>query len=61
VFDLWTEPEFIAQWFGPDGYDIPAAALDVPPGGRWRATMRSPEGKLHSVSGLYRVIESRGA
>ena len=57
VFELWTEPELIAQWFGPDGYEIPSYALDVRPGGKWRTTMRSPEGKLHTVSGVYRVIE----
>jgi uncharacterized protein YndB with AHSA1/START domain len=57
LFELWTDPELLARWFGPDGYDIPSYALDVRPGGRWRTTMRSPEGKLHTVSGVYRVID----
>jgi uncharacterized protein YndB with AHSA1/START domain len=57
LFELWTDPELLARWFGPDGYDIPSYALDVRPGGKWRTTMRSPEGKLHTVSGVYRVID----
>ena len=31
--------------------------LDVRPGGHWRTTMRSPEGKRVTVSGVYRVID----
>jgi uncharacterized protein YndB with AHSA1/START domain len=57
VFELWTEPELLIKWWGPDGVDIPAHALDVRPGGHWRTTMRSPEGNLHHVSGIYRAID----
>jgi uncharacterized protein YndB with AHSA1/START domain len=57
VFELWTDPEMLARWWGPDGYEIPASAMDVRPGGRWRTTMRSPEGTLHTVSGVYRTID----
>jgi uncharacterized protein YndB with AHSA1/START domain len=57
LFELWTEPGELVKWWGPDGYDIPEHALDVRPGGRWRTTMRSPEGTRHTVSGVYRAIE----
>jgi uncharacterized protein YndB with AHSA1/START domain len=57
VFDAWVEPELLVKWFGPEGYDIPANTLDVRLGGRWRTTMRSRDGKLHTVSGVYRVID----
>jgi len=57
VFDLWAEPEQVVRWWGPDGYDIPVHALDIRPGGRWRTTMRSPEGGLHTVSGVYRTVD----
>lgn len=57
VFALWTEPEHIVKWWGPDGFDVPAHAIDVRTGGAWRTTMRSPEGTLHTVSGVYRVID----
>jgi uncharacterized protein YndB with AHSA1/START domain len=57
VFELWTEPDLLAKWWGPESFDIPAHALDVRPGGQWRTTMRSPDGQLHHVSGVYRKIE----
>jgi uncharacterized protein YndB with AHSA1/START domain len=57
VFALWTEPDKLVQWWGPDGFDVPASAMHVTPGGRWKTTMRSPEGTLHTVSGVYRLID----
>jgi uncharacterized protein YndB with AHSA1/START domain len=57
VFEYWTEPELLAQWFGPEGFDLPTRNLDVRPGGKWRTTMRSPEGKLRTVSGVYNLID----
>jgi uncharacterized protein YndB with AHSA1/START domain len=57
VFDYWTEPELLARWFGPEGCDVPTRNLDVRPGGTWRTTIRSPEGKLRTVSGVYNHID----
>jgi uncharacterized protein YndB with AHSA1/START domain len=57
VFEYWTEPELLAQWFGPEGCDIPTRSLDVRPGGKWRTIIRSPDGKLRTVSGVYNTIE----
>jgi len=57
VFALWTEPDLVLKWWGPDGYEIPASTFDVRPGGHWRTTFRSREGKLITVSGVYRLIE----
>lgn len=57
VFGFWTEPDLLVQWWGPDGYDVPVRALDLRPGGRWRTTMRSPEGNQLHVSGRYRMID----
>jgi uncharacterized protein YndB with AHSA1/START domain len=57
VFEYWTEPELLARWFGPEGCDVPTRNLDVRPGGKWRTTIRSPEGKLRTVSGVYNLID----
>jgi uncharacterized protein YndB with AHSA1/START domain len=42
VWREWTEPECFADWFGGAGFDVPveSVAMDVRPGGGWRATMR---------------------
>ena len=57
LFELWTDPEQLVKWWGPDGYEVPSRSLDVRPGGRWRTTVHSPDGALKTVSGVYRVID----
>ena len=44
VFSAWIEPERLARWFGPTGFTCPEQQVDARPGGRYRITMRSPEG-----------------
>jgi uncharacterized protein YndB with AHSA1/START domain len=41
VWAEWTEPEPFADWFGGGDAEIPLStvAMDVRPGGSWRATM----------------------
>jgi uncharacterized protein YndB with AHSA1/START domain len=56
VFRAFTAPTQLARWWGPKGFTVPACTLDVRPGGAWRTVMRSPEGKDHIVSGVYREI-----
>jgi uncharacterized protein YndB with AHSA1/START domain len=57
VFAAWTDPKIIAKWFFPnDGFEVPVAETDVRVGGRYRIVMKSPDGKLHDVSGAYREI-----
>jgi uncharacterized protein YndB with AHSA1/START domain len=57
LFSLWTKPEQLVKWWGPDGFTIPKYLMDVRPGGRWRTTMRRPDGTEHVVSGIYRTID----
>jgi len=57
LFELWTDPEELAKWWGPEGFTTPTYAMDVRPGGRWHTTMRRPDGSEHVVSGIYRAIE----
>ena len=56
VFRAFTSPAQLARWWGPKGFTVPAGTLDVRAGGAWRTVMRSPEGKDHIVSGVYREI-----
>jgi len=52
VWKAWTEPEHIAQWWGPNGFTSTIHEMDVRPGGAWRFIMHGPDGvdyKNHSV------------
>ena len=44
VFQAWTEPAHLAQWYGPQGFTTTTHAIDVRPGGAWRFTMHGPDG-----------------
>lgn len=56
VFAAWTQPEHLAHWSGPQGFTTPHHEMDLRPGGRYRACLRSPEGVDHWVQGVYREI-----
>ncbi|HEY2156631.1 MAG TPA: SRPBCC domain-containing protein [Isosphaeraceae bacterium] len=44
VFKLWTDPEHVAKWWGPRGFTITTASMDVRAGGVWRFRMHGPDG-----------------
>jgi len=60
VYKVWTEPEHMARWMGPKGFTAPSVKLDVREGGRYRALIRSAEGKEYWFRGVYReVVENK--
>jgi uncharacterized protein YndB with AHSA1/START domain len=56
VFKLWTEPEHMAQWWGPKGFTNPVCELDARPGGAIRIHMRAPDGTVYPMSGTFREV-----
>lgn len=45
VFNAWTDPESLKQWFAPRPYSVPLVEIDLRPGGGFRTVMNSPEGE----------------
>jgi len=45
VFEAWTNPKHVAQWWWPKGFSTTVQEMDVRPGGIWRLVMRGPDGK----------------
>jgi len=56
VWQAWTEPKRLAQWWGPRGFTNPRCEVDVRPGGVIRIDMRGPNGALYPMSGVYQEI-----
>ena len=44
VFKVWTEPEHLAKWWGPNGFTNTVHQMEVKPGGLCRLTMHGPDG-----------------
>lgn len=59
IFQAWTDPELLKQWFAPLPWTTPHAETDVRPGGMSLIVMRGPDGKDFPNSGVYlEVIEN---
>ena len=56
VFRAFTAPSQMVKWWGPKDWTVPACTMDARAGGAWHTVMRSPEGKDHIVSGVYREV-----
>ena len=67
VWDAWTDPEQVAQWWGPRGFTTTIHEMDVRPGGVWRHTMRGPDGSEYPNKSVFlevvkpeRIVFSHG-
>lgn len=58
VFDAFSRPELLRQWFGPRGWSLSQCEVDLRIGGAWRFVMRGPDGTETGMHGSYREIEA---
>jgi len=56
VFQAWTDPKHLAQWFGPHGFTNPFCKVDLRPGGEWRHVMRGPDGTDYPMISIYEEV-----
>ena len=56
VWDAWTQPEHIAQWWGPKGMRVEVAEHNFNVGGRWKYTMKMSDGNKFITEGVYSEI-----
>jgi uncharacterized protein YndB with AHSA1/START domain len=56
VWKAWTDPEHLKRWWGPHGFTTTSCRMDLRPGGGWRITMQSPQGREDRQRGVFREI-----
>ena len=56
LFDAWTQPEQLRQWFGTNPSDLIDIQVDLRQGGVWRFVMRCSEGREEFLEGRYLEI-----
>ena len=59
IWQMWTEPEHFAAWYGPAGSTVPVAKMDVRVGGRRLVAMEmaTPAGPIQMwFTGEYREV-----
>jgi uncharacterized protein YndB with AHSA1/START domain len=44
IFEAWSHPDHVAQWWGPKGFSCTFQEFDMRAGGYWRFVMHGPDG-----------------
>ncbi len=53
VWQVWTEPTHVAQWWGPNGFTNTITHMNVTPGGEWALVMHGPDGTDYKNRSLF--------
>lgn len=56
VFRAHKEPELVAQWLGPRGYEMLIERYDFTTQGGYRYIHRNPEGDEYAFNGVFHVV-----
>lgn len=56
VWEAWTKPEHIKNWWGPEGFTNTIHKMDVVPGGEWEFIMHGPDGVDYKNKHIYREV-----
>lgn len=60
VYEGWTNPELMKQWFAPKPWSTPVVEVDLRPGGSNLIVMRGPDGAEFPNRGIYlEVVPNR--
>ena len=56
LFDMWTKPEHVRQWYGVRGTTVTVCDIDLRPGGAWRWVVARDAMEI-AFSGVFREID----
>ena len=57
LFDAWTNPEQLIEWWGPEGVACIAPSVDLRVGGRYRIGNRMPDGSEIWIVGEFEAVD----
>ena len=58
VWEVWTKPEHIAEWWGPNGFTNTITKMDVTPKGEWHLIMHGPDGTNYKNKSIFKEVVS---
>lgn len=56
VWEVWTNPEHIINWWGPDGFTNTISKMEVQPGGEWDLVMHGPDGTDYRNKTVFKEV-----
>jgi uncharacterized protein YndB with AHSA1/START domain len=45
LFEVWTDPQHLEKWWGPNGFRTESVKMDLRAGGSWELVMHAPDGR----------------
>lgn len=57
LFSVWSDPDHLPKWFGPEGFIIHTHEIDIAVGGCWRFDMIAPDGTRYDNRMVFTRIE----
>ena len=57
LFDVWTKPEHVKQWYGVRSTTVTVCDIDLRVGGAWRWVVTKPGGMEIAFSGVFVEID----
>ena len=56
MWEVWTNPEHIVNWWGPNGFTNTISKMDFQEGGEWKFTMHGPDGTNYPNRSIFKEI-----
>ena len=56
VWEVWTNPDHLKNWWGPNGFTNTISQMDVKPGGEWNLIMHGPDGTDYKNKSVFREV-----
>src|SRR2546421_7492586 len=56
VWEVWTKPEHISRWWGPDGFTNTIRKMEIHSGGEWKLVMHGPDGTDYKNKSVFKEI-----
>ncbi len=58
VWQAWTDPKMLGEWFGPRNFTASVPELDVRIGGALRIVMHGPDGNDYPMKGVFTEVKA---
>ena len=56
VWEVWTDPEHLKQWWGPDGFTNTITKMEIRKDGKWSLVMHGPDGTDYKNESIFKEI-----
>lgn len=56
VWEVWTDPEHIKNWWGPNGFTNTISKMDITVGGEWDLIMHGPDGTDYKNKSVFKEV-----